>query len=147
MINTVLDRLRSKLKRFAKCERGNILMTFTLAIIPVIGFVGTAVDYSRANSAKAAMQSALDSTGLMLSKDAQTVTGAQLATKANGYFLALFNRPDVTNVVLTPTLTYADQWQLQAAHRSDRERCPALFQKSWARTTSTSTQRPRSSGA
>ena len=59
MIDTACsDRLRSKLKRFAKCERGNVLMTFTLAIIPMIGFVGAAVDYSRANSAKAAMQAA-----------------------------------------------------------------------------------------
>ena len=128
MINTVLDRLRSKLKRFAKCERGNILMTFTLAIIPVIGFVGTAVDYSRANSAKAAMQSALDSTGLMLSKDAQTVTGEQLATKANGYFLALFNRPDVTNVVLTPTLTSPTNGSFKL-HIAATGKMPSTFSK------------------
>ena len=75
-------------------------MTFTLSVIPMVGFVGAAVDYSRANSAKAAMQSALDSTGLMLSKDAQTMTAEQLASKADDYFLALFNRPEVTNVVL-----------------------------------------------
>ena len=37
-------------------------MTFALATIPLIGFVGAAVDYSRANSAKAAMQAALDAT-------------------------------------------------------------------------------------
>ena len=41
-------------------------------MIPIIGFVGAAVDYSRANSAKAAMQAAIDSTALMLSKDAST---------------------------------------------------------------------------
>ena len=42
---------------------GNVMMTFALATIPMIGFVGAAVDYSRGNSAKAAMQSAIDATG------------------------------------------------------------------------------------
>jgi Flp pilus assembly protein TadG len=37
-----------------------------------MGFVGAAVDYSRANSVKAAMQTALGSTALMLAKEAAT---------------------------------------------------------------------------
>ena len=49
------------------------MITFALATIPMIGFVGAAVDYSRANSAKAAMQAAVDSTALMLSKEAQSL--------------------------------------------------------------------------
>src|SRR5688572_8144122 len=101
---TLFGFIRSQVARFRGCERGNVLMTFALTLIPLIGFVGAAVDYSRANSAKAAMQSALDSAGLMLSKDAQTLTPEALAAKADDYFLALFNRPEVTNVVLTPTL-------------------------------------------
>ena len=43
------------------------------ASFPLIGAVGAAVDYSRANSARTAMQAALDSTALMLSKDAQSL--------------------------------------------------------------------------
>jgi Flp pilus assembly protein TadG len=80
-------------------------MTFALSTVPLIGFVGTAVDYSRGNSAKAAMQMAIDSTALMLSKDASSATAEQLSQKASAYFLALFNRTEVTNVVITPTLT------------------------------------------
>ena len=34
------------------------MITFALATVPVIGFVGAAVDYSRANSDKTAMQAA-----------------------------------------------------------------------------------------
>ncbi len=44
-------------------------MIFTIAAIPLIGFVGAAIDYSRANAARSTMQAALDSTALMLSKD------------------------------------------------------------------------------
>ena len=47
---------------------------FAFATLPVIGFVGAAVDYSHANSVKVAMQAALDSTALMLAKDAPTLT-------------------------------------------------------------------------
>jgi len=35
---------------------------------------GAALDYSRANSARTAMQAAVDSAALMLSKDAQTLS-------------------------------------------------------------------------
>jgi Flp pilus assembly protein TadG len=102
-ISTVLAKLQSCLHAFRRSERGNVMITFALATIPVIGLVGAAVDYSRGNSAKAALQAAVDSTALMLSKDAQTLNATQLQTKANAYFNALFNRPEVTNIVLTPT--------------------------------------------
>jgi uncharacterized protein YegL len=73
--------------------------------VPIIGFVGTAVDYSRGNSAKAAIQMAIDSTALILSKEAPSSTPDQLNEKASDYFHALFNRTEVTNIVITPTFT------------------------------------------
>ena len=57
---TLIDRLRSALRAFRTARGGNVVFTFALATIPIIGFVGAAVDYSRANSAKAAMQAAVD---------------------------------------------------------------------------------------
>ena len=47
-----------------------------LSLIPLMGFTGAAIDYSRGNATKVAMQAALDSTGLILSKDAQSLSGA-----------------------------------------------------------------------
>ncbi len=44
-------------------------MTFAVALVPLLGFVGAAVDYSRTNAARSAMQVALDSAALMVSKD------------------------------------------------------------------------------
>jgi Flp pilus assembly protein TadG len=105
----LFNRLRNALQLFGKAERGNVVITFALATIPMVGFVGTAIDYSRANSVKAAMQAAVDSTALMLSKDAQSLTSAQLNQKAASYFSALFNRTDVTNIVITPTFTSPQQ--------------------------------------
>jgi Flp pilus assembly protein TadG len=104
-IKTLFNRLRARLQAFRKDQGGNIVITFALATIPVVGFVGAAVDYSRANSDKAAMQAAIDATALMLSKTASGLTQAQLSTNATNYFRALFNRTDVNNIVITPTYT------------------------------------------
>lgn len=93
--------LRDRIKRFASCKRGNVMITFALATIPMIGFVGAAVDYTRANNARSAMQAALDSTALMLSKDAATLSKSQLTTKAQGYFNAMYNHPEATGVTIT----------------------------------------------
>ena len=75
-------------------------MMFGMSMIPVVGLVGAAVDYSRANSARVAMQSALDSATLMLSKEANGLTTDQLQQKAHDYFFALIHRPELQNLVV-----------------------------------------------
>ena len=45
----------------------------------------------------------------MLSKDAQTLTTSQLNQKATSYFKALFNRTDVSNIVITPVFSTPTQ--------------------------------------
>ena len=65
-IEDLLASLQQVWRRFARAQSGNVLLTFTLALLPIMGFVGAAVDYSRANSDKAAMQAAIDATALML---------------------------------------------------------------------------------
>ena len=90
-----------QLARFLRNQKGGVAPTLALAIIPLVGMVGAAVDYSRANATRTAMQSALDATALMLSKDAQSLTAAQLSSKATTYFNALFQRPEASNVHVT----------------------------------------------
>ncbi len=104
-MTNLIQRLRSKLCGFRSAERGNVTVIFALATLPIIGFVGAAVDYSHANSVRTALQSALDSTALMLSKEASTLSSSQLNTKALAYFQAMFNRPEATSVAITPTYT------------------------------------------
>ncbi len=71
-----------------------------IAIVPLMGAVGASVDYTRANAARAAFQTALDSTALALSKTASTQSPAQIQTAATNIFAALFSRPEVQNVAV-----------------------------------------------
>ena len=90
--------------RFFKDRKGNVAPMLALSMIPIVGAVSAAVDYSRANATRTAMQSALDATGLMLSKEAQGLGTADLTTKASDYFNALFTDTNAKNVQLTSTL-------------------------------------------
>ncbi|MBI1201375.1 MAG: hypothetical protein GC182_02570 [Rhodopseudomonas sp.] len=99
-MNTVWSKLTRSLRAFRAARAGNVAITFALASLPVVGTIGFAVDYSRANSVKVAIQSALDSTALMLSKDAATITNTDLQTRALAYFNSLFNNPDVTGIAV-----------------------------------------------
>src|ERR1035437_3889092 len=98
-------KFRSALRAFRGAQAGNVAITFALATLPIIATVGFAVDYSRANSVKVALQAALDSTALMLSKEASKDTNTQLQTNAQNYFLALFTRPEANNVTVTANFT------------------------------------------
>ena len=60
------------LARFWKNAAGGVAPMLALTIVPLLAAVGAAVDYSRANAARTAFQTALDSTALMLSKTAAT---------------------------------------------------------------------------
>src|SRR5262245_8203559 len=57
------------LRAFKAADGGNVAIIFALALIPVMTAVGVAVDYSRANSAKTALQMALDTAILAGARD------------------------------------------------------------------------------
>src|SRR5262244_1080708 len=99
MANTsVVEHLRRRLRELRTANGANVTVTFALATVPLIGFVGAAVDYSHANAVKAAMQMTVDSTALMVSKTAATLDANGLQTKADAYFRAMFTRTDATNL-------------------------------------------------
>jgi Flp pilus assembly protein TadG len=104
---TIIRHIREAARRFVGANEGNIAVIFTIAAIPIISFVGAAVDYSRANSARSSMQAAIDSTALMLSKDLSsgTITTSQIAAKAQSYFTALYTNPDAKGVTVSATYT------------------------------------------
>jgi Flp pilus assembly protein TadG len=90
--------------RFFADQHGGVAPIFALAIVPIIGLAGAAVDYSRAAAARSAMYAALDATGLMLSKDAATMTPGQVSAKATDIFNAEFSRTDVSNLQVNAVL-------------------------------------------
>jgi len=98
-------RLARKVASFGRDRRGNVALTFAIATLPIVGAVGYAVDYSHANNVKAALQAALDSTALMLARDASSTSNTDLNAKALNYFTALFNRPEAKNVSINASYT------------------------------------------
>jgi Flp pilus assembly protein TadG len=93
--------------RFAAANQGNLAVIFAIALVPLISFIGAAIDYSRANRARSSMQSALDSTALMVSKDLSqgTITTSEVNTKAQAYFTALFTNTEAQSVQIGATYT------------------------------------------
>jgi Flp pilus assembly protein TadG len=79
---------------FAGAKKGNVAVIFAITLVPVLGLIGAAIDYSRANSARSSMQAALDSTALMLSRDLSQglVAPSEINARAQSYFAALYNK-------------------------------------------------------
>jgi len=99
--------LISAARRFRRAERGNIAVIFAIAAVPIVGFVGAAIDYSRASRAHTAIQTALDSTALMVAKDISSgsITAGQVQSTASNYFKALYTNADAASVSVTATYT------------------------------------------
>jgi Flp pilus assembly protein TadG len=93
------------LARFWKNRDGNVAPMLALSIIPLMGAVGVAFDYGHANAVKANMQAALDSTALMMSKTAATLSDQDMQAQALKIFKASFNQPDATVTSFTAAYT------------------------------------------
>lgn len=103
---SIFNRARSSIARFGRSESGNIAVLFAIAIVPLLGFVGGAIDYSRVNNARTAMQTALDTAALMISKDATSaMTATQITQQAQTYFNALYKHPEAQNVQINAAYT------------------------------------------
>ncbi|MBR1146940.1 pilus assembly protein [Bradyrhizobium sp. AUGA SZCCT0431] len=108
MLNTaIFSRVRTAAGRFAKADQGNIAVLFAIAAVPILSFVGAAIDYTRANSARSSMQAAMDSTALMVAKDLSdgTIKASDINTKAQAYFKALYTNTDARGVSVTAEYT------------------------------------------
>jgi Flp pilus assembly protein TadG len=102
---SIFSKLSNSLAKFKSAQGGNVAVMFAIAIVPIIGFVGAAIDYSRANNARTAMQAALDSTALMLSKDVTTLSASDINKKAQDYFNALYKHPEALNLSINAAYT------------------------------------------
>jgi Flp pilus assembly protein TadG len=96
---------RRRWLEFRLATQGTAAVAFGISAVPLIAVTGAAIDYSHGNAVKAAFQSALDATALMLSKEAAIDTPAQLQANAPTYFKALFNKPEAGNISIGVTYT------------------------------------------
>ncbi|MCA6102027.1 TadE/TadG family type IV pilus assembly protein [Bradyrhizobium australafricanum] len=105
--SAISDRVCAVARRFSRANNGNVAVIFTFAMLPLLAFVGAAIDYTRANNARSAMQAALDSTALMLSKDLTmgNITAADIPSKAQTYFTALYTNKDGQGISVTANYT------------------------------------------
>src|SRR5579884_4292368 len=99
----IMKALSTSADLFRRDRRGNVAIIFALAAVPLVGFVGASVDYSKAVALRTKFQDALDSTALMLAKEAVSDSPTQLQTNAVKYFTSLFNQPSVGNVQISAT--------------------------------------------
>ena len=110
MLNSaIFNRVRTAAGRFAGDNQGNFAVLFGICAVPILTFVGVAIDYSRATSARTSMQTALDTTALMLAKDLTdgTIKPSDIGAKAQAYFTALFNNKEAKSVTINATYTAA----------------------------------------
>ena len=87
-----IHQLMKCFRRLGADEGGSFATFFALAAVPLLGFVGVSVDYSRALASKSAMQGAADATALAMAKQISETSGTM---QAQPTFNSLFTRPDV----------------------------------------------------
>lgn len=107
-IRSISDQTRNAARRLIRNERGNVAMIFAVALVPLLGFVGAAIDYSRTTAARSSMKVALDSAALMVSKDLgsnPTMSAKQISDKATAYFNALYTNSASTPITVTASYT------------------------------------------
>ena len=90
--------------RFIADQRGGVMPMFALALVPMIGLAGAAIDYGRASAARTAMQATLDATTLMVAKEAQLLQQNQVAPRATQLFNATFGRDDVQSLLVNASI-------------------------------------------
>jgi Flp pilus assembly protein TadG len=98
MIQKHLQELRHSVRALGADERGNVALIFALALIPIVTGVGATIDYSRANSTKASLQSALDTALLAGAKDGSS-SWIQVASN-------IFNSNLAAKKLAAPTPTF-----------------------------------------
>ena len=111
-ITSAVPHIFRVIRNLCCAQDGNVAVTFALMTLPVVACVGSAVDYSRANSAMADLQAALDSTALMLSKEAANDTNTVLQANAQKYFTANYSRPGTTIGTISVNYTTTGGGQL-----------------------------------
>jgi Flp pilus assembly protein TadG len=100
----MFTRIRVALRKFGEFKRnseGSIVSTFALSLVPVVGLVGAAVDYSAASNARTSLQVALDAALIAGAKDGS----ADWANTAMNTFNANLNAKGATGVTPTFQLT------------------------------------------
>jgi len=91
------------LSRFLRNRDAGVAPMLALLALPLFGFAGAAVDFSRASSMRSSMQAALDASALIMAKSAKNADANQLNADASQYFSANFKKSELQNLNTTAT--------------------------------------------
>jgi Flp pilus assembly protein TadG len=116
--------MRTPFKRFGKDKRGQVALTFGLALIPMVLSIGCGVDMSRAMVVKSRLGEALDAAGLAVGGTVG-LTDAQMSTLAQTYFYA--NYPDSELGTVTSLTVAASQGNSKIVNVSGTARVETAF--------------------
>src|SRR4051794_6568402 len=93
------------MRRFVSDRRGNYALLTAVAMVPLMGGLALAVDFSEMNRQKQAVANALDAAGIATARE--VVTGSsdsQLIAYANSFFKANLEPAIAADTTLTVTL-------------------------------------------
>jgi Flp pilus assembly protein TadG len=80
--------LLKRLRALRSDERGNVLIMFGFAMVPVIGLTGATIDFSRAATARQVLNAAIDSAALMAARDAAKLSDAEVRNRVDKWIKA-----------------------------------------------------------
>ena len=83
----------SIINRFIADRRGNVAMTFGLVLIPILGLMGAAIDYSRAATERTRLQAAVDATALAVIHLPQGTSAPIVQQTAQTFFQSIYTPP------------------------------------------------------
>ena len=86
------------LSRFLRNRDAGVAPMLALLALPLFGFVGAAIDFSRAASVRTSMQAALDASALIMAKSAKNADATVLNADATQYFNANFQNSEIQNL-------------------------------------------------
>lgn len=101
---SVLASLKSLLKlrmRFGREERGSVAVIFALALIPMLGLAGMAIDYAVNINARARARAAVDATALALARLPSSTGDADLVAKSKDTITASLNGTGIDGLAVT----------------------------------------------
>ncbi|ABD05522.1 conserved hypothetical protein [Rhodopseudomonas palustris HaA2] len=87
-------------RRFGRDRSGNIAVIFAIALLPILGFIGAAIDYATANRIRTKLQSAQDAAVLLAVSNSEiNRTTAQAKADAEQFFNATIGAYGLTATI------------------------------------------------
>ena len=105
--------------RFAANARGNVAITFALSLLPILGSVGAAIDYTRSTSVRASLQIATDRTVLLAAREPKSAALADIQTRAKAQFDANYHPGKGVKVTTFAVNRVGDEMTVEATASVD----------------------------